>query len=201
MTDKTVEYFYAVLSPFSYLGHPTLREICRRHSAELVYIPADFFQVFKVSGGVPVHERAPQRQAYRLTEMRRWADYRGMQLNEHPKFFPADQTKASLMVLAALDLGRDPGDLSFAYQRAVWVEERDIADTDTVIAIADEVGFDGSALAARAQTQVIAAQYAANTEEAIARSLFGPPSYVLNGELFWGQDRLDFLDRALAAAD
>jgi len=200
MTDKTVEYFYAVLSPFSYLGAPSLREICTRHDANLVYIPADFFEVFKVSGGVPVHQRATQRQAYRSTEMRRWADHRGMALNIHPKFFPADQTKASLMVLAAADLGQDPSDLSFAYQRAVWVEDRDIADTDTVIAIAGESGFDGKALWRSAQAEVMVAQYKANTDEAIARSMFGPPSYIFDDELFWGQDRLEFLDRALAAA-
>ncbi len=197
MGTPTVFYHYAVLSPFSYLGVPTLRAIIGRHGADLVYKPVDFFEVFKTSGGVPVHERAPQRQAYRLIELRRCADWRGVELNIEPNFFPADQTKASLMVLAAIAEGRDPADLNFAYQRAVWAEQRDIADRDTVIAIAAEQDFDGGALYERSQQPGIIAQYAANTQEAVALNLFGPPSYIFEGELFWGQDRLEFLDRAL----
>ena len=195
-----VYYHYAILSPFSYLGAPTLREVVARHDAELIYIPADFFAVFKVSGGVPVHERAAQRQAYRLVELERWADYRNMTLNPKPKFFPADQTKASLMVLAALAQDRPPGDLSFAYQRAVWAEQRDIADTDTVVAIAQENGFAGTELYDLAHSDKIVAQYAANTQQAIDLGLFGPPTYRFKDEIFWGQDRLEFLDRALAKA-
>lgn len=195
---RTVFYHYAVLSPYSYLGVPTLREIVARHGVDLVYKPADFFEVFKTSGGVPVHERAPQRQAYRLIELRRWADWRRMDLNVEPKYFPADQTKASLMIMAIIAQGRDPGDLSFAYQRAVWSEQRDIADKNTVIAIADEIGFDGATLYTQAQAPETATQYKSNTQEAIDLNLFGPPSYIFNGELFWGQDRLEFLDRALA---
>lgn len=198
MSQPIIDYHYAVLSPFSYLGVPALREIVARHDAKLVYKPADFFEVFKGSGGVPVHERAPQRQAYRLIELERWAKFRAMKLNLNPKFFPADQTRASLMVLAALSLDRDPGDLNFAYQRAVWAEERDIADPATVVAIADENGFAGDDLYTLAQSDAIRAQYAANTQEAIDLNLFGPPSYIHKGELFWGQDRLEFLDRALA---
>ncbi|MCZ6764790.1 MAG: 2-hydroxychromene-2-carboxylate isomerase [Alphaproteobacteria bacterium] len=199
MSDKQVLYFFAVLSPFCNLGHPTLHEVAARHGADLVYKPADFFKVFEVSGGLKLHERAQQRQAYRLIELERWAAHRGLPLNLHPKFFPADQTLASRMVLAALEQGPDPGDFVFAYQRAIWEQERDIADRDTGIAIADEAGLDGHALMARAETDEIGAQYDANTAEAIERNLFGPPSYLYRDELFWGQDRLDFLDRALAA--
>ncbi|MCE2494787.1 MAG: 2-hydroxychromene-2-carboxylate isomerase [Alphaproteobacteria bacterium] len=198
-TDKTVYCYYGIMSPFSYLGMPTLKEICRNHWAELVYKPTDFFEVFKVSGGVPLHKRPLQRRKYRLVELKRWAEYRQMPLNVEPKYFPVDMTPASLMVLAAIKRGHYPGDLSFAYERATWVEERDISDKNTIIAIANEHNFDGEELFALSQTDEISAVYAANTREAIDLDMFGSPSYYYRNELFWGQDRLDFLERALAA--
>ena len=196
---KTVYCYYGIMSPFSYLGMPTLKEICRQYQAELVYKPTDFFEVFKVSGGIPLHQRPLQRRKYRLVELKRWAEYRQMPLNLEPKHFPVDMTPASLMVLAAIRQGRYPGDLSFAYERATWVEDRDISDEATIIAIADEQGFDGKELFARSRTSEVSAMYAANTQEAIDLDMFGSPTYCYGGELFWGQDRLDFLARALAA--
>ena len=198
-TAKTVYCYYGIMSPFSYLGMPTLKAICRKHQAELVYKPTDFFAVFKVSGGVPLHQRPQQRRKYRLVELKRWAEYRQMPLNVEPKYFPVDMTPASLMVLAAIKQGHYPGDLSFAYERATWVEDRDISDEDTIIAIADEQDFDGKELFALSRTSEISAMYAANTQEAIDLDMFGSPTYYYRGELFWGQDRLDFLERALAA--
>ena len=197
--SKTVYCYYGILSPFTYLGMPTLKSICRKHQVELVYKPTDFFKVFKVSGGVPLEQRPLQRRKYRLLELKRWAQYRQMPLNVEPKYFPADMTPASLMVLAAIKQGHYPGDLSFAYERATWAEDRDIADKNTIIAIAREQNFDGEDLFALAQTDEVSAMYAANTREAIDFDMFGSPTYYYEGELFWGQDRLDFLARAIAA--
>lgn len=199
-TKKTVYCYYGIMSPFSYLGMPTLKEICRKHRAELVYKPTDFFEVFKVSGGVPLDKRPPQRKKYRLLELKRWAEYRQMPLNVEPKYFPVNMTPASLMVLAAIKQGHYPGDLSFAYERATWAEERDISGKNTIIAIANEQNFDGEELFALAQTNEISAMYAANTREAINLDMFGSPSYYYQGELFWGQDRLEFMERSLAAS-
>ena len=196
--NKIVYCYYGILSPFTYLGMPTLKSICRKHHAELVHKPTDFFEVFKVSGGVPLGQRSSQRRKYRLLELKRWAQYRQMPLNPEPKYFPVDMTPASLMVLAAIKQGHYPGDLSFAYERATWVEERDISDKNTIITIAYEQNFDAEELFALAQTDEISAMYAANTQEAIDLDMFGSPSYYYEGELFWGQDRLDFLDRAIA---
>lgn len=198
-TNKTVYCYYGILSPFTYLGMPTLKAICAKHNAELVHKPADFFAVFKVSGGVPLDKRPVQRQKYRLLELQRWAEYRQMPLNPNPKYFPVDMTPASLMVLAAIKSEHYPGDLSFAYERATWVEEQDIADKDTLITIAHQHGFDGDALYQLAQSEEIKQMYATNTQEAIDLEMFGSPSYYYNDEFYWGQDRLDFLEQALAA--
>lgn len=200
-SEKVVTCYYGMLSPFAYLGMPRLREICRRHGAEIVYKPTNIAEVFKASGGLPLDQRPAQRKKYRLVELKRWSKYLGMPLNLEPKYFPADPTPSALMVQAAIRLRHDPASLSFAYQRAAWAEERNIADTETAIRIADEEGFRGAELYALSQTAEIKTMYARNTAEAIELDIFGSPTYVYKNELFWGQDRLDFLDRALAKND
>lgn len=197
--DSSVQVYYGTVSPYAYLGAPMLEAICRRRAVEPVYKPADFLAVFKASGGVPVHERPAQRQAYRLVELQRWAEYRGLPLNLNPRFFPTDMTPSSLLILAAQGQGLPIGQLSFALQRALWAEERDIADTNTLQAIAHAQGFDGAALLREAQSDAVRQRYADNTGEAIDLGLFGAPTYVYRDEVFWGQDRLEFLDRAIAA--
>ncbi len=143
-------------------------------------------------------KRAPQRQAYRLAELERWRDFLGIELNIKPKFFPAKGWPASGMVTAAREQGLDGGKLTNACLRAVWIEERDIDDTDNLVTIAGECGMDGAALLAAAYSEAVVSVFDADTQEAIERQVFGAPTYIYKDELFWGQDRLDFLDRALA---
>lgn len=155
-------------------------------------------KIFTVSGGLPLKKRAPQRQAYRLVELQRWADYLDVPLNIHPKYFPVSDEPASLMITAAITHADNPSVLRLIadiYQ-AVWVGERDISDSSTLIQLATDCGLDGNALyAASDEAKPLYDQY---TQEAIDQNVFGVPWYVFNGEPFWGQDRLDFLDRALA---
>ncbi len=195
--ERVVTCYYGILSPFTYLGMPRLKAICVRHGVPLLYRPTDFFAVFKVSGGVPLEARAPQRRKYRLLELRRWGEYLGLPINPEPRYFPCDMTPASLLVLAAQAQGAYEGDLSFALERAVWAEERDIADPGTLVDIANAQGFDGAALYAASREPAIAARYAANTRRAIELDMFGSPTYEYRGEIFWGQDRLDLLDWTL----
>ena len=161
--------------------------------------PVDLGVVFPASGGLPLAKRAPQRQGYRLVELKRWSAYLHLPLNLHPKHFPVSANLASRWILAALEQGADAA-LAFAgaLGRAVWAEERDIADRATLVAIATAQGHDPAALDERANAPDIATRFAVLTQEAIDRDVFGSPTYVYNGEPFWGQDRLDFLDRALA---
>ena len=155
--------------------------------------------MFPVSGGLPLAKRAPQRQAYRLVELARWRDHLGIPLNLRPKFAAASGDPGAKWILAAAERGVRPAlDLAGAILRARWAEERDVADTATLEAIAGALGQDVAALAARAGSADIAARYEALTQEAIDRQVFGAPTYVYGDELFWGQDRLDFLDRKLA---
>jgi carboxymethylenebutenolidase len=197
--EKVVDYYFFANSPYAYLGHRRFGAIARAAGATVRVRPVDAAKIFPISGGLPLAKRAPQRQAYRLVELRRWRDHLGIALNLQPRFFPVATDAASRLIVAADELA--PGasfDLAGRVLAAVWAEERDIADEPTLVAIANEAGLAGPMLLARSKTDEIQARYEANTQEAIERQVFGAPTYIYRGEPFWGQDRLDFLERALA---
>jgi len=197
---RNVEYFFTPVSPFTYLGHDRFVAIAGRHGVSIDVKPVDLGPVFAVSGGVPLKQRAPQRQAYRLVELGRWSKHLGLPLNLQPRHFPVPPALASKLILASLSQQGAVGALKLtgALLRAVWAEERNIAESDTLAAIASEQGFDAASLAERAAASDIGERYEALTQEAIDRQVFGAPTYIYREEPFWGQDRLDFLDRALA---
>jgi 2-hydroxychromene-2-carboxylate isomerase len=196
---KIVDYFFTPVSPWTYLGGARLDAMVRKHGAELRYKPCDYGKVFPVSGGLPVGQRPKQRQAYRLMELERWRDHLGIKLNIHPKHFPVPSDFAARTIVAAKRSGADPGKLANALLRAVWAEERDVSDRATVAAICDACGLDGKALTDAADGAAARAEFDANTAEAIERQVFGAPTYIYRDKLYWGQDRLDFLERTLAA--
>jgi 2-hydroxychromene-2-carboxylate isomerase len=197
---KIVDYFFSTVSPWTYLGHERFRAMARKHGATINVRPCDLAgKVFPVSGGVPVKQRAPQRQAYRFLELKRWRAFLGLPLNLEPKFFPSDPEPSSRLIIAASQLSSEAAmTLTGAVLRACWAEERNVADADTLHAILRENGFDPEALTRHAQSAPVKAVYEAYTKEAIDKGVFGAPSYIVDGELFWGQDRLDFVERALA---
>ena len=191
---KVVDYYFSPVSPWTYLGHERFAKIAARHGASVNAKPVDYGVIFPVSGGLPLGKRAPQRQAYRLVELARWRDHLGIPLTVQPKFFPADGTQAAHLIAAAPEAVRMAvaGDVL----SAVWVREEDIADPAIVAAIAARHGIsDLEAAFGRGK-----AVYAANTQEALVRNVFGAPTYAYKDELFWGQDRLDFLERAMGAS-
>lgn len=196
--DRIVDYYFSPVSPWTYLGHERFGAIAAKHDAQIRCKPVDMGKVFQVSGGLPLAQRAKQRQAYRLFELRRWRDALALPLNLHPKFFPAPIGLACQLILAAPEAQQFR--LAGALMRAVWAEERDIGDADTLRAICGENGLDGARLLAEAQGDASAARFATLTAEAIERQVFGAPTYIFRDEPFWGQDRLDFVERALAKA-
>ncbi len=198
---KQVDYYMTPVSPFTYLGHDRLRTICARNGALIRLRLIDLGKIFPVSGGVALKDRAPQRKAYRLMELRRWRDFLGLPLNLEPRHFPVPPVAAATTILAVLDRHGTERALDVAGDclRAVWVQDLDISTEATLHDILAGRGLDAAALLLHAASSQIAATYDAHTQEAIARGVFGAPTYAYGEELFWGQDRLDFLDRALAA--
>lgn len=197
---KTIDYYFAPSSPWTYLGHQRLVAIAAKHQAAIRVMPIDLGgRVFPGSGGLPLPQRAPQRQAYRLVELRRWANHLGIPLNLQPRHFPPKgHDAARLIILADLQAGTDKAmELAFAIMRALWAEEQDTGDPATLAAIADGCGLPGTRMVG--ELAGADARYTQYTDQAIEAQVFGAPWYTYRGEPFWGQDRLDFLDRALAA--
>ncbi|MFC4727685.1 2-hydroxychromene-2-carboxylate isomerase [Coralloluteibacterium thermophilus] len=195
----TIDYFFTLLSPYAYLGHAALHEMAARRAATVRYRPVRLMAQFAATGGVPVGQRAPARQRYRLLELQRWREVRRLPLNLAPAHWPFDPELADRCVLALVAAGKDPKDFMFAAMRAVWAEERDVADRDTVAEMLGRAGFDGGAVLEAAADPAHARTLDGNTEAAIAADLPGVPGYVRDGEAFWGQDRLDLLEAAIAS--
>lgn len=196
--SKILDYYFTPVSPWTYLGHARLVEMTRRTGTRVVVRPADLGRIFAATGGLPLKQRPPARQAYRMMELRRWRAHLGLPLNLEPRFFPANGEPSSLWIIAAqMAHGEQAAlDLALACLRACWAEERDLADAATLAELAQRQGLDPAQL--QAMEAAAREQYETNTGLALQAGVFGAPTYVLDGELFWGQDRLDFLERALA---
>lgn len=194
--SKTVLYFHSLSSPWAYLGAQRFYAIAAKHGATVVPRP---ILVQQENGGIPLRTRPQPRQDYHALELDRWRKHLGIPLQLQPKYYPTDPTGACHMVIAAKQLALDALPLSYALLKALWADERDTKDPAVREAVANEVGLDGPALLAKAETPEVRAEWEKNKADAIALGIFGTPTYVLDGVLFWGQDRLEFLDRALAA--
>lgn len=194
MAEKFVDYYDSMSSPWTYLGHLRFVELAQRFGLTIRHKPMDLLKVWSVSGGLPLKQRARQRQAYRHQELRRWSELLQVPCKLEPAHHPVADRRACYMVIAAMRRGLDWSKLSHAILRAVWVEDRDIADHATLATIANENYMDGKALLAATEDEAVQAEYQANTEEAMHLGVFGAPTYVFDGELFWGQDRLQILE-------
>ncbi len=194
----SVDYYLAPQSPWTYLGHERFVATARASGASVRVLPMDLGQVFPVSGDLPLGQRAPQRQAYRLLELRRFSEALGIPLNAEPRYFPVSGHDAARLIIAVdqVDGTEAALGLAWAVLKAVWVEERNIADAQTLAALLSEHGLPTSRLDEAAQ-DAVQQKYADCTRQAIDAGVFGAPSYVVQGEIFWGQDRLDLLERRL----
>ena len=195
-----VDYYYTPQSPWTYLGHERFAALARAAGAQVNVRPVDLGgKVFPTSGGLPLARRAPQRQAYRLVELARFSLWLGLPINLHPVYFPVASDDAARLVVAvdAHDGSDAAMALTGALLRAVWVDQRNIADPGDLAALLAACALPAQRLD-DARAPAVQARYEANTQQAIDAGVFGAPSFVIDGELFWGQDRLDFVQRRLA---
>ena len=194
-----IDYYFGTGSGWAYLAGDRLEQIAARHDATITYKPLDLLQLFDRTGGTRPAERHASRKEYRMQEMRRWADHLGMPMQMNPAFWPVNTAPSSYAIIAAQEAGG--GDLPALVQsflRACWAEDQNIADDAVIRATLSAAGFD-PALADKCLF-IGAETYGRNLEQAADAGAFGSPFYVVreSGERFWGQDRLDFLDRHLA---
>lgn len=197
--SRTVDYYFAPQSPWAYLGHKRFAAIAQAAGASIRVRPVDLGgKVFPVSGGLPLPRRAPQRQAYRLLELRRYSDFLRIPLNPQPRYFPVSGDDAACLIIAVDLHDGTPAAmrLTGAVLAAVWAQERNIADAKVLAELLAENELNAKRLE-QSYSQEVQESYESYTQEAIDAGVFGAPSYVLEGELFWGQDRLDFVERKL----
>jgi 2-hydroxychromene-2-carboxylate isomerase len=195
-----VNYYFCLLSPWAYLGTARFETIAARHGAKVNYKPVKVRKVLDATGGVTLKKRSAQRRAYRMMELKRWRDHLEVPIVLEPRYeFPETDFIAARTVLAASREGGNPAGLVFGYLRAMWLEERDIADAATIRRIIAESGFDPDRLLEVAELPEIEETYERYTTDAVSENVFGVPAWTFeDGELFWGQDRLDFVDRAMS---
>ena len=198
----TIDYYMTLNSPWTYLGSARFAEIAARHKATVRIKPARFGEVFAKTGGLPLPKRSPERRAYRMMELKRWRDYHGLPINLEPKHFPSDEAIGTRLVIAAALQGKDACRLAQELGRSIWELEGNLGEEEVVAAAARRAGLDAAAIRKAGPSDAELDRINdENTAEALARGVFGAPSYVLpSGEFMWGQDRLEFLDRALAKA-
>jgi 2-hydroxychromene-2-carboxylate isomerase len=196
----TIDYYISLNSPWTYLGSARFAAIAKKHDCTVNVKPAKFAEVFAKTGGLPLVKRAPERRAYRLMDLKRWRDHLGVPINIEPKYFPSDEAPGTRLVLAAKLQGKDAHRLATEIGKALWEMEQSIAEPAALAAAAERAGLDAEAIRKAGPSDAeLDGMHDELTAEAIKRGVFGAPSYVLaSGEIFWGQDRLEFVDRALA---
>jgi 2-hydroxychromene-2-carboxylate isomerase len=199
MSD-VIDYYFWINSDWAYFGNPRLKAMAERYKLKINYYPVDLASVYARTGGIKLQLRSDERKNYRLLEMERFRDLLGMPINLQPKYMAANGQLPSYVVIAAQQRGLDVHDLVHAIMIACWVEDKDIEDEATLIAIADKLGLDGNGLMQQARQPAAERAYFDYTNTAIRRGMFGAPFYFFRDEAFWGQDRLEYLDRTIARA-
>jgi 2-hydroxychromene-2-carboxylate isomerase len=194
---RQIDYYFSLSSPWAYIGHKLFCDVVATYGLEVNHKPVVLVDLFSETGGLPLIKRHPVRQRYRMLELQRWRDKRGLNFHFQPKYVPLNARLADGVVVAAIEAGHDPDPFLRRAFPAVWEQELNLADAGTLVRLADESGLPGKALVERSESDEISQKYEQNRQEALAADVFGSPAYVLDGEVFWGQDRIELLMDAL----
>ncbi len=194
---RHIDYYFSLQSPWAYIGHKSFREVVSAYDLKVNHKPVVLVDLFSETGGLPLLKRHPVRQRYRLVELQRWRDKRGLDFHLQPANWPFNARLADGVVIAATEAGHDPDSFLRRAFAAVWVDQLNLADPLTLIKLADDSGLPGKQLVDRSGSDEIGKAYEQNRQDALAADVFGSPAYVLDGEVFWGQDRIELLVDAL----
>jgi 2-hydroxychromene-2-carboxylate isomerase len=194
---RQIDYYFSLQSPWAYIGHKLFRDAVGTHGLAVNHKPVVLVDLFSETGGLPLLKRHPVRQRYRLVELQRWRDKRGLKFHLQPANWPFNARLADGLVIAAIEAGHDPDPFLRRAFAAIWEDELNLADAATLIRLADASGLPGSALVERSGSDDVGQVYEQNRQDALAADVFGSPAYVLDGEVFWGQDRIELLVDAL----
>ena len=194
---RQVDYYFSFLSPWAYVGHRAFRGLVSTYDLKVNHKPLVLVDLFSETGGLPLIKRHPVRQRYRMVELQRWRDRRGLKFHLQPANWPFNARLADGVAIAAIEAGLDPERYLARGFAAVWEDQLSLADPATVAKLADESGLPGEQLVERSGQEAISVAYEQNRQDALANDVFGSPAYVLEGEVFWGQDRIELLEDAL----
>ena len=197
MENSTIDYFMSPSSPWTYLGSKLFTKLAAENKRLVNVYPVNFGKIFPVSGGLPLPKRAAQRQAYRLLELHRWKSRRKSAMKVEPTNFPSTAAIPSLAIIAARELGHDALKFSNLILAALWEEDLNIDDPKIIGLLCERSNLNQQAILDYAYSNAAEEKYEHFTNFAIEKSVFGAPSYIVDGELFWGQDRLDFVSEKL----
>ena len=196
MPIRKIEYYMSHGSPWTFLGHKRINKIALENNYELIIMPVNYGEVFPATGGLPVNKRSVQRQKYRLQELARWSEFLKVKLNTEPKFFPSRSLLPSLAIISAKLLKyENVMDIAYRIMEALWVKELDIDDEKTLKSVISKLTPSAEELIDFSKQDVVSNEIKKNTEKALKSSVFGAPTYIIDDEVFWGQDRLDFVER------
>lgn len=195
-----IDYYASLNSPWTHLGAARIEAMAMANNATLRIFPVDFGTIFAGSGGLPLPRRSPQRQAYRLMELRRWREHLGIPINIQPKHFPSSEQQSASCVIGLRETAGDQPAIKLAHRvlKAVWQDELNPGDPATLAALIKEIGLDPDAVLKLGSDPKWEAMRTGDTQAALDRGVFGAPSFVIGDEIFWGQDRLEFVQRRLA---
>jgi len=196
---QSIEYIYSAHSAFAWLGSARLSEICARLGARLVHRPIHLSPVVEAVGGLPFAARSQAHVDYFFgRDIEHWAEYRGVEVIHHrPTHHDTPLTLPNGAIIAAQEAGTGADGLAHAILGAHWRDDADIADPAMLAPLIAGCGLDADAILTAALSDGIQAIHRANTAEAIALNVFGSPTYIVDGDPFYGQDRLDLVERAL----
>ena len=197
---RTIDYYFTIASPWAYIGHGVFVDIAKRHRATVRYRPVAIVNtIYPASGGLPLAQRHPSRVRYRDLELQRWREKRGLSFHLKPAFWPFDPTFLDCVIVALAARDDDVEAFLPSAFAGIFETQRDLSDPRIVSDLLTAVGLDAPAVMKAAVDAATKAAYEANTKGALEAGVFGSPAYVLDGEVFWGQDRLEMLDDALTS--
>ena len=187
-----IDYYYTLMSPWAYFGAPRFYDLQKKYRFNINHFPLDILQLFPLSGGEPLGKRAHQRKVYRMMELKRWQKKLNMPINFKPKYFPPEDVSIASCIILSLENESKQNELSFALLKQVWVEEKNIGDTVNIREACDNLNLNFDELIKKSSSKT--EYFRSLAEKAASLNVFGSPTYVIRGEIFWGQDRLDLLE-------
>lgn len=197
--SNAIDYYFTAVSPFTYLGHKALLNIAEKHGIAVNFKPFNIMEVWENSGAQPPVQRPAVRQRYRLLDIKRAGVMRDTCINAEPAFFPTNPTPADHVICALINAGENPANFLFSIGQALWANEKQIADDETLLEVLTACNHDAQKILDLSKNDDAAALRNANTQDAIAADAVGAPAYVYQGEVFWGQDRLEYLDQMITS--